>query len=370
MAYGYSYTFPALRGIQAGQEYFVAMCPLHLLPKLFLFDESVLPPELRAQRSINIARIPAISRYVLENRDNYAFSAITASIDGEVAFEPADIDGGIVDAGKIVIPMSARFIINDGQHRRAAIEAALEEDPSLGEETIAVVFYIDAGLRRSQQLFADLNQHAVRSTKSIGILYDYRAALSSLSRELVKQVPCFTNLTELEKTTISNRSTKLFTLSGIHIATGALLGKKDGDPVDAQEHDNAVRFWCEMCKIIPEWQLAAKRQINASELHRDYVHSHSVVLHAVGLAGHDLLRKHPTDWTSRLSALQSVDWARSNTIVWEGRAMSNGRMSKSWKSLQMTAAFLKLTLGLCSATEEKLAADQCKSQRGNKKSAT
>lgn len=355
MAYGYSYTFPALRGIQAGQEYFVAMCPLHLLPKLFLFDENELPPELRAQRSINIARIPAISRYVLENRDNYAFSAITASIDGEVAFEPADGAGGIVDAGKIVIPMSARFIINDGQHRRAAIETALEEDSSLGEETIAVVFYIDAGLRRSQQLFADLNQHAVRSTRSIGILYDYRAALSSLSRELVKQVPCFCNLTELEKTTISNRSTKLFTLSGIHLATGALLGKKDDDPITTQERDDAVQFWSEMCGVIPEWHLASKRKINTAELRRDYVHSHSVVLHAIGLAGHDLLRQHPSDWRSRLEAFRKVNWARSNTSLWEGRAMVGGQMSKSWKNIQMTAAFLKSTLDLCLSPEEEQA---------------
>ena len=31
---GYTYTFPALRGIQAGREYYVAMCPLKLLPRI------------------------------------------------------------------------------------------------------------------------------------------------------------------------------------------------------------------------------------------------------------------------------------------------------------------------------------------------
>lgn len=45
MSYGYTYTFPALRGIQARREYYVAMCPLKLLPKIFLFDEGSLPPD-------------------------------------------------------------------------------------------------------------------------------------------------------------------------------------------------------------------------------------------------------------------------------------------------------------------------------------
>ena len=68
--------------------------------------------------------------------------------------------------------MKARFVINDGQHRRAAIEAALRENPDLGDETIAVVFFLDVGLKRCQQMFADLNRYAIRPTTSLSILYD------------------------------------------------------------------------------------------------------------------------------------------------------------------------------------------------------
>src|SRR6266436_3457212 len=97
MSYGYTYTFPALRGMQAGKEYYVAMCPLMLLPKMFLFDEAPLPPELRAQRTLNLARIPDIARYIVDNRNDYAFSAITTSIDGEVRFEAANMGDGTSD---------------------------------------------------------------------------------------------------------------------------------------------------------------------------------------------------------------------------------------------------------------------------------
>ena len=43
--------------------------------------------------------------------------------------------------GTMEMKYSPVFLINDGQHRKAAIEAAMEEDSSLGKETISIVFY-------------------------------------------------------------------------------------------------------------------------------------------------------------------------------------------------------------------------------------
>ena len=86
----FKYVFPAIKGIQAGREYFVSMCPLRLIPKLFLFNEQELVPELRAQRLLNKARVPEIARYMTENPKDYVFSAITASLDADVYFESID----------------------------------------------------------------------------------------------------------------------------------------------------------------------------------------------------------------------------------------------------------------------------------------
>ena len=82
----FSYTFPAIRGIQATREFFVSMCPLKLIPKIFLFDEDELTPDLRAQRTLNRGRIPEMARYLIQNRKDYVFSAITASVSGETKF--------------------------------------------------------------------------------------------------------------------------------------------------------------------------------------------------------------------------------------------------------------------------------------------
>ncbi len=346
----FSYVFSALKGVQAAREYFVAMCPLKLIPKIFLFDEDEIPADLRAQRALNKARVPEIAKYVVSNPTEYVFSSITASLDGHVQFEPSQ-DGDHI--GKLVVPMTARILINDGQHRRAGIEEALKTRPELGDETISVVLFVDGGLKRSQQMFADLNKHAIRPTKSLGILYDLRDPLSHLSRRLITAVPYFKGLTETEKTTISNRSIKLFTLSGIYQGTRALLNKTKTGKVTEQEADLAVSFWTETGKQIPEWQLARDKKVSAAELRREFIHAHALALHAIGIAGNCLVAAEPRKWKERLKALSKVDWLRSNTRLWEGRAMVGGRVSKAHNNVLLTAAVLKKAIGLSLSPEEK-----------------
>lgn len=348
----FSYVFSALRGTQAGREYFVAMCPLKIIPKIFLFDEDEIPPEMRAQRLLNHARIPEISQYLIENPREYVFSAITASIDGEVSFQPYEDSGPKSNIGQLVVPMTARFIINDGQHRRAGIEEALRERPELGDETLCVVFFIDSGLKRSQQMFADLNKHAIRPTKSLGILYDLRDAQSQLARKLISTVPIFKGLTETEKTTISNRSIKLFTLSSIYQGTKALLDKPKHAPVSPEEESLAVDYWIEVTRHIPEWRLAQEKKVSSAELRRDYIHAHGIALHTLGIVGSSLIIADGKKWKERLKRLSKLDWLRSNTKLWEGRAMVGGRVSKAHNNVILTANALKQVLDLPLSPEE------------------
>ena len=106
---GYSYTFPAVRGMQAGQPFYIAMCPARVVPKILNFDEEEVPPQLRAQRTLNRSRIPEISDYLIENPDSYILSALTASIDGRVNFESTSDKGAEANIGMLNIPMDAQI---------------------------------------------------------------------------------------------------------------------------------------------------------------------------------------------------------------------------------------------------------------------
>jgi DNA sulfur modification protein DndB len=327
------------------------MCPLRLIPKIFLFDEEELAPELRAQRTLNRGRIPDLARYVVENQADYVFSAITASIDADVTFLPFGDGREASKVGVLRVPMDAKFIINDGQHRRAAIELAIRENPDVGDETIAVVFFMDRGLQRCQQMFADLNRHAVKPSKSLGVLYDHRDDRAQLARLVVMRSDIFRDIVELERTTLSARSRKLFTLSAIYSANSALL---DGIEVSDREEAarRAIAFWEAVAETIPQWAAVRDVRLTAGEVRQDYLHSHGVVLQALGAVGNTLLREHGKNWKRRLSRLKKVDWSRSNSATWEGRAMLGGQVKKSTNNVLLTANAIKMALGLELAPEE------------------
>ena len=339
------------------------MFPLKSVVQLFSFDDSDLPPKMRAQRTLNHARIPVIAKYLVSNPKDYVLSSITASVDCEVQFVPLGQRGNESKIGKLVVPMTAKIVVNDGQHRKAAIEAALRSRPELGLDTISFVLFMDSGLKRSQQMFADLNKHAVPPTKSLGILYDNRDPFSQLVLSLLETVPIFNGLTEFEKTTISNRSVKMFTLSSIYQATEALLGK---DP-DLQNHfDSSMKiaseYWNEVYRNIPEWQWAVEKRVTTAELRKEYVHAHGVALHALGRVGHALIEQYPDAWREKLPQLQRINWSRENTKLWEGRAMVGGRINKSQANLALTSSVIKLSLGL------KLTPDELNAEKNLNKS--
>ena len=345
MSTDFKYVFPAIRGIQARREYYVSMCPLRLIPRLFMFNEEEIAPELRAQRHLNKARLPEMSRYITENPDDYVFSALTASIDGDVAFERLGGKDPTDRIGLLHIPMEARFVVNDGQHRRAAIEMALEHRPEFGDETIAVVFFRDAGLGRCQQMFADLNRYAIRPSASLGLLYDHRDETAQLAKTLIKRSAVFRGFVELEKTTLSQRSRRLFTLSAVYNATVELLNGLDlEDPLERGEL--ALSFWEAVARHIKEWEYVRAGRMTAGEIRTDYIHTHGVVLQAIARAGNALMRRHALDWSEKIGRIADIDWRRDNVELWEGRVLLAGRVRKSQHNVTLTANAIKTRLKL------------------------
>jgi DNA sulfur modification protein DndB len=360
---GFSYTFPALRGRQAGKEYYVVMCPLRLIPKIFLFDEEEIPPEYRAQRILNKNRIPDITNYIVDNPTDYVFSSLTASIDGEMKFTPFSNKNSYKDLGELKVSLDARFLINDGQHRRAAIEEALKISPELGNETISVVFFKDLGLKKSQQIFSDLNRHAVNTTSSIGILYDHRDRLAIITKEIVYDNTLLSRYTDMERVNLSKNSPKILALNHIFNTNLRLLSKSKGDMISKKDETFLKSFWRILCDSIPEWKMVLNKQINARELRMNYIVGHAVFLEAVGIVGKYAYDYYPTEWPSIISKLSSIDWSRANSKDWEGRAFtSSGRIQKNNFTIQLTANRIKQKLGLAlleneQKLEEKLIGD-------------
>jgi DNA sulfur modification protein DndB len=343
------YSFAAIAGQQGQHTYYLIQCPLRLVPRLFLFDEAEVPARLRKPRALDDSRVSDIAAYLTTRSDDYVLAPLVAVVDGAVTFESFSEEQAKI--GELKIPFTARLIIQDGQHRRAAINQLLQDANILEQDTIPVMLLPDPHLERSPRLYTDLNQEQGQRSRSQRILHDH-SDLALLVRQLVDETPLFQDLTELERTTISNRSTALFTLSGIYQATQALLGIGKNDPVSFEQVAIAQQFWQELGQVIHEWQQIIQREVTASHLRQHYIHSHSVTLLAIGMVGHELITTHPDSWIDELQKLQTIDWSRDNTALWEGRAMVRGKMSKARDSVNLTAIAIKQAVGLLLTEKE------------------
>ena len=339
------YRFPVVRGIQAKREYYIAMVPLKMIPKLFPPEEEYVPPEFRAQRKLNEVRIPVISRYILENRENYVFSALAASIDGYFKFCPSEFP----DVGVLEISMDAKILINDGQHRKAAILEAISEDESLLNETISVVFFEDQGLARSQQMFTDLNKHAVKTSNSIAELYDSRDELAVYTRSVVSKIKFLNSYTDKEKDILGKYSSNLFTLNTFYVANKKIVS---GKVVTEDTESFLLRFWENVVKNIAQWNELENKEISKVDLRENYIVTQAIVIQALGRIGNAFLSHPEYDMEKTLRGLKKIDWKR-NAECWQLRAIkANGRMISGETAVLLTANVIKQELGLPLNTDE------------------
>ena len=342
----FTYKFPAVRGVQAGKEYYISMVPLKLLSRLFPTEEEFVLPEYRAQRRINEARIPEIKNYILENRDTYVFSALSASIDGKFKFTSyMDSDVGIFQ-----VDMESVFLINDGQHRKAAIESAMKEDPSLEKETISIVFFSDEGLSRSQQMFTDLNKHAVKTSNSLSTLYDSRDEIAVATKKVINAIPFFKKYTDKERDILGKNSSNLFTLNMIYKANQKILHNEK-----CSEKDTLflLEYWKLVSDNITEWQEVLNKSLTKKALRENYIVTLAITINAFGKLGRFFYDNPKHNMNKYLFKLQTIDWLRSNEI-WIGRTIrKDNKVLNSEEAVSLTCTVIKREIGLPLSKEEK-----------------
>ena len=334
------YRFPVAKGIQSNKEYYIAMVPLKMIPRLFPSDDEYVSPEYRAQRKLNSFRIPVMSKYILDNRDTYVFSALAASIDGEFKFVPATES---TDIGLLEVSMDAKLLINDGQHRKAAIIEALKEDSSLNDETISVVFFADQGLKRSQQMFTDLNKHAVKTSNSIAELYDSRDQLAVITRNVISEIEFLDEFTDKEKDILGKYSSNLFTLSTFYNANTRIIrgGKMENDT-----ETFLLRYWQAVVDNIEPWKELKNKEISKVDLRENYIITQSVIIQVLGRLGNYFYLNKKVNLTETLKGLSKVDWRRSAT-VWKLRTIrENGRMINNEDAIILACNVVKQILSI------------------------
>ncbi len=339
-------SFPAMRGEIGQRVYYSCLMKLNAVPKMFTFtDWAEFMPEDREQRVLNKKRIPEIAKYIVDNEDGYLFASITASYKCDAKFTEAP---GYSEIGSIEMEFEdANFVINDGQHRCAGITQALKLNPALGEETISVLLFPYENRDRVQQMFSDLNRTVAKTSKSLDILYDKRDLMANVTLDVCDRVDAFKDMVDKDAVSLPVRSPKLFSLASMYDANEELL-KFQRD----EEHGTQLalvatgtEYWEAVSKVIPDWGRVKARDLKAMELRQESICAHGVVLRALGAAGAELMRDHPTDWKGRLFELSSVDWRKKNP-EWENVCIIANSVASNRQARLATKAFIKKRLGL------------------------
>lgn len=341
------YQFPAVKGIQAGKVYYICMVPLGLLGKIFSVDNNDVSPEYRAQRKLNELRIPEIRDYILENRESYVFSALAASVDGDMKFVQSSADS---NTGLLEIDMEALFLINDGQHRKAAIEAAISEDETLKDETISIVIYQDKGLVASQQMFTDLNKHAVTTSKSLNTLYESKDRVAIITKNVVNSIDFLRKYTDKEKDNLSKFSSNIFTLNTFYTANKRVV-KIIGD--DNRAEALIFNFWKNVVVNMREWNEMDKGELSKKSLREDYITTQGLIILALGRLCEFFCQCPKIDVELALCGLKTIDWLRNNEECWMNRAIKpNGKINRNEQGIFLTYVQIKRLLLLPISDEE------------------
>ena len=344
-------TLAVIRGVQAGREFYMAMCPMSFIATHLPYPQINIPEDKVIQRHINKARIPKIAEYLVKYHDDYVLPPIIASIDGDVDFTPLSKDEANMQVGTLKIPDSADLIINDGQHRCAAIQHALRQRPELKYETLGVIFYIDRGVKRARQIFSDLNGHPVRTNQNINATFDSRQYLPLLTKRVIDQSPLLKGRIELFASACAEGSPKVFTISAVKKSHGTLLA---GLPNKNMDHDTDIcsRYWRVLEENLTDLEKLADDDISAREIKKSYFYPYSIGLQALASITNQLIKEYPEEWEERLAGVRKINWRRDNH-EWEGRAMSGGRLTTGGNHPAFTRNFIKKKIGLELNDEEK-----------------
>lgn len=346
-----TYSFPAVKGIQAKKEYYIAQVPFKYLVKFFTFADEELSPELRAQRKVNEKHAADIGQYVIENRDDYVLPSLTVSVNAAMRFDSIIGDGLAGRLGVLHIPVDAVALINDGQHRRKAAEYFLKEDKTLKDETISVIFYFDEGLTRSKQIFADLNANLSKPSAAINALYDGRNPFNRFVLDALARHPNIDKLVDKENTTIGAKSESVWSLVHWKKFAEKLLNVKEStfDKLSDDDVQRLDQFFdlvvSSLCEFQHQWRSVMEGELTSEDMRKQTVSGHAVYLESMALALSTLIDEKSLTVRRAIKKMVVLDTDKS-AEHWDNRCVKAGRMVKTTDSVKLTAGFFLETANL------------------------
>ncbi|MBP5973575.1 DGQHR domain-containing protein [Brasilonema sp. CT11] len=332
------YSISAIKRTSKALTVYSASIPFPFAAQSFNTYDSSVPPEERAQRTLNQKHASRIRNYIFSN-ENYYLPPLVVAVSGDIEFVPFKDDS---ENGTLKISMNAVYDIIDGQHRTKAIKDIIQNQelaPDYQNEHISVDFLVDVELRQAQTYFRLLNDTAKGVSKNLTIIYDDNP-LSKQIHKILSEIPLFSDkFVEKEKTNLPLKSEKFFVYKWLYSATQRMK------PGLGEEFDSAycTTFWTTLIDVIPQWKQVYEETMIPQSVREQYICSHGSFIDALGDLGKQLVsscQSDPFKIRDHLFRLSDIDWSKTNK-QWENKVIdSNGKMLSRYHNRQYLVSYL------------------------------
>jgi DGQHR domain-containing protein len=294
----------------------------------------------------------AISKYLRDNYNKkYIVPPLTLNIQQEVHLHTVDYNSEFLP-GYLVIPATAKLAITDGQHRRSAIIAALDEmeqeqRAEFERDSVAVMISCETELPQIHQDFADCSK-----TKSLPpsllAVYDLRNPANRLVADLESKCSLFKDRIDSTSKTLSKKSTYLFLanqvrqlvkelLTGSYATPDPLFERRANEQIaQNSQYKEVLARYAEyvnhLTGVIPVWQNIARVKagsLEASQIpakrQEGWVCLTATGLNLIGRIGHVLFTNGMPDWKDYADKLGRVDW-RKSAPLWQGNIIQGNKV--------------------------------------------
>ena len=223
---------------------------------------------------------------------------------------------------------TANFVINDGQHRCAAIAAAIKQNPALAEDSISVLLFPYENLPRVQQMFSDSIGLGRKPANRWDILYD-KDIMSSVTSKSVSKSPCSrTRLTKMRVLSCRSDPITCSALRRCMTPTRSYLVNEPKMPVFMNWQQRRLNIG----RRSPRPRLLGGKvkscgEMMAMDLRQPNTSSHAVVLRATGGIGSDLMKM--PDWQTRVLHSCQRSIGRNPIVTGKTSASSPGLSSRT-----------------------------------------
>lgn len=333
--------FQGVRGIQAGWPQYATVWSLDLL--LRIVTESL-------TRSLAFGEEPSDGRFVKDLAQSFAANnelvfdqPILLGVLGRIEFVPSESQPIL---GAIRMDPTSRIEILDGLHRLVALYRAALPTARIAGLTVPVIISQVATPAELAKRREAITTPVTAPKRAHAELRLNNAIHREIAKDSIDFSPFLSRAIDLNTTTLSRRSGRLFTFTGYARACRPML---EGPLADSKQSapERLGGYWQHLADLIPPWRRFAAKVATASELRETTVLGTYSILAALALLGARLLAEQPDEWRTRIAPLGALEW-QQDSPRWQRSIVTDGRKQKGDDAVQ--AAF-HLLLNVCSIGE-------------------